>query len=120
MDYEIKGLDRLVKQLENLGKTEEVEKAINKASIFVKDQAKVLCPVDTGDLRKSIDHEVVNNNGEITGYVFCDNTVDYASYVEFGTSKMAAQPFMTPALEENKDIVRDIIKQALMDSINGA
>ncbi len=30
-------------------------------------------------------------------------TADYALYVEFGTSRMAAQPFLRPALDANQD-----------------
>lgn len=37
----------------------------------------------------------------------------YARFVEFGTSKMMAQPFMRPALEENFDAVMDGFKDTL-------
>jgi HK97 gp10 family phage protein len=37
------------------------------------------------------------------------NTTDYAEYIEKGTSKMAAQPMLRPALDqEQMELVRDI------------
>ena len=54
-------------------------------------EARAMCPVDTGRLRSSIG--VSAGDGEAVVYA---NT-DYAAYVEFGTSKMAPQPFMVPA-----------------------
>ncbi len=53
--------------------------------------ARSLCPVDTGRLRGSISVSAGSNSAVVSA-----NT-DYAAYVEFGTSKMAAQPFMVPA-----------------------
>lgn len=47
---------------------------------------------DTGTLRKSIYYR---NVGELVYEMFTH--VEYAHYVEFGTSKMRAMPFMFPA-----------------------
>lgn len=54
--------------------------------------AKRIVPVDSGDLRDSI-HPEVSADGM---YVVADE--EYASHVELGTSKMAAQPYLRPAL----------------------
>ena len=35
----------------------------------------------------------------------------YSSFLEFGTSKMAARPFLQPALEENKPRIRRLEQQ---------
>lgn len=51
-----------------------------------------LCPVDTGELISSIDGFTDGENVE----VYAD--ADYAQYVEYGTSKMEAQPYFRPAL----------------------
>lgn len=37
--------------------------------------------------------------------------VDYAAYLEFGTSKMAARPFLEPALKKHQKEISDTIKQ---------
>ncbi len=62
--------------------------------------------VDIGLLRASITHEVTREAGEIIGRV--GTHVEYAPYLEFGTSRMAARPFLRPALINNKAA---IIKQ---------
>jgi HK97 gp10 family phage protein len=54
------------------------------------------CPVDTGRLRASITHEIASDVEGLVGRVGTD--VEYAPYVEFGTGRMAAQPYLRPAL----------------------
>lgn len=51
-----------------------------------------LCPIDTGELISSIDGFTNGDSIE----VYAD--ADYAQYVEYGTSKMEAQPYFRPAL----------------------
>ena len=60
--------------------------------------AKQLAPVDTGRLRNSITHQQYNEDTEIIG-----TNVEYAPYQEFGTSRMAAQPFLRPAAENHSE-----------------
>jgi HK97 gp10 family phage protein len=43
-----------------------------------------------------------------------------ARFLEFGTSRMAARPFMTPAWEAHKEIVRDAIIDKLKDAVEEA
>ena len=50
-------------------------------------------PVDTGFLRGSIIARPRGLQGEVV------STANYSIYQEFGTSKMAAHPFMTPAVD---------------------
>jgi HK97 gp10 family phage protein len=58
--------------------------------------AKRRAPVDTGALRDSIDWTPYNDGlGAEIG-----STVDYAPYQEFGTWKMAPQPFLNPAADK--------------------
>lgn len=56
----------------------------------VADLARAMVPVETGELRDSI---VVTDEGVTAG-------TDHAVYVEFGTYKMPAEPFMRPAADE--------------------
>lgn len=58
-------------------------------------RAKVLCPVDTGNLRNSITGVM---NSDTSGAVY--TVVEYSIYVEYGTYRMSAQPYMTPAAEQ--------------------
>jgi len=95
----------------------------------IKEDAKELCPVDTGSLRKSIRKEKeltslypftytvgIAAGGQVknpkTG-----REVDYAAHVEFGTSRMPPQPFMGPAIEKNKEEVRRILSKKIMEAL---
>jgi HK97 gp10 family phage protein len=58
-------------------------------------EAVPLAPVRTGFLQSSIDI-----HGEGTGYVEVGASAEYAGFVEFGTSRMVARPFLRPVVEE--------------------
>jgi HK97 gp10 family phage protein len=72
------------------------------------ERAKEIVPVRTGHLLESIgpvfgeDVEDVDSDGSPKAFDPVQVVADtpYATFVEFGTSKMAAQPFMAPAAEE--------------------
>lgn len=59
--------------------------------------AKRGCPVDTGRLRASITEELRHDGEGLVEVVGTD--VEYAAYVELGTSRARAQPFLRPAAE---------------------
>lgn len=54
--------------------------------------AKDLVPVDTGYLRSTLRGESFGDG------CVCETKCDYAQYVEYGTIRMAAQPYFEPAL----------------------
>lgn len=84
--------------------------AFREAEDIFLDEATSLVPVDTGLLRSSITAE--------SGYYRLDAyaDTDYAEYVEYGTYKMAAQPYFEPALADAADAARaaalDIYREA--------
>ena len=51
--------------------------------------------IDTTKLISSLQHQIVR--GEYKGYYYTESV--YAPMLEYGTSKMAPRPFMTPAAE---------------------
>lgn len=55
------------------------------------------CPVDTGFLR-STGYIVLRDDDVEIGF-----SADYASYVEFGTRKMDAQPYLRPAIDDSEE-----------------
>lgn len=65
-----------------------------KAALDIEAHAKARAPVDTGLLRNSITAvEVTPDSWLIT------SPVRYSVFVNYGTSKMAARPYMEPAVE---------------------
>lgn len=57
--------------------------------------AQINAPVDTGALRSSIETVIT---GAMSAII--QDGVEYGIFVELGTSRMAAQPFLTPAVEQ--------------------
>jgi len=119
-EVKIVGLHELEARLAEIGRSFDVEteKALKEVTTKIRDKAKELCPVDTGSLKKSIRRTAyAREKGHIHqmgvragGYVTNPRTgrkVDYASYVEYGTSRTPAQPYLRPAVEAHK---RELIK----------
>lgn len=77
--------------------------ALEAVGLQAEGYAKLVCPVDTGRLRNSISHAVEGN----TAYI--GTNVEYAPYVEFGTHKQRAQPYLQPAATEHGDEYKAII-----------
>lgn len=138
MSNSIVGLDSLIKKLDKLGGNAEevVKKSMQKNILLVKNEAKMLCPVKHGDLRKSISKQTIVRKGSIKGIIFTNS--DHAAYVEFGTgirgqysnsntevnvtykqdwSGMEAQPYLYPALKNNKDKVLNEIEKDVKKAI---
>lgn len=82
--------------------------AVMKGAFMIEGDAKQMAPVDTGALRNSIESE----EGQGISAVVHDG-VEYGIWQELGTRKMAAQPFMIPAMEKNADAIRDLIAKAV-------
>ena len=59
-------------------------------------KAATLAPVDTGSLRQTLNDE--SHMSGAAKYTIQDG-VEYGVYQELGTSRMAAQPFLIPAIE---------------------
>lgn len=59
---------------------------------------------DTGTLVKSIRVETTPRG------IFVGSTLNYAGWLEFGTKKMGARPWLNPALESNRATILKIFK----------
>lgn len=134
-DIRIEGLDEVLKRLENIGSVQQAQRALGKACALVESAAKRNAPKDTGELRRSITSKVEG----LTGIIF--TPLEYAPYVEYGTGIFAEsggrtdvpwhyqdaegnwhstvgqdpQPFMRPALYDNKQNIINILKEGLTD-----
>jgi HK97 gp10 family phage protein len=78
----------------------KARKIVNDYGNMVTNEAIKRAPVDTGALMNSISSES-KMTGDMTFTV--QDGVEYGVFQEFGTSRMAAQPFMTPAIETWRD-----------------
>ena len=135
MSAEIKfeGLDEVLYKLGKISSDANIEEALGTCCALVEKSAKQKAPKDTGALRRSITSKVEGNQGIIF------TPLEYAPYVEYGTGLFAEsggrkdvpwnyqddegkwhstsgqkpQPFMRPALEENKALIKQILKEEL-------
>lgn len=94
-------LARYAADLERAADTlrERASIAVRKATLDTMADAKLVAPVDTGNLRNSITTDA--RQGDLVAVV--EATADYAAHVEFGTSRMRPQPFMRPAQDRNTE-----------------
>lgn len=73
-----------------------VSAVVKKTAMDIEADAKNECPIGiTGNLQASIKADV----DEFSATIAPDT--DYAAYVEFGTYKMGAKPYMRPAADKN-------------------
>lgn len=102
----------------------EVEQALSQAvvrtiegiGLFVLGEAMVRCPVKTGNLRSSINVEETPDAidlDERDKVVTIGTPVEYAPFVELGTSKSAKQPFLRPAAENNLGRIKKLAAELL-------
>lgn len=137
---EIEGLDGLEEILERMVDTDKVVAAMKKACALIEGEAKKKAPKGTGELRRSIESKVEVEGKEVVGTIF--TPLEYAPYVEFGTglfaeggngrkdvpwnyqddkgewhstSGMHPQPFMRPALQDNRNKAIEIIKEGILN-----
>ena len=64
---------------------------------------------DTGFLASQISTNVKTQGKQVIGQII--SSAPYSKHLEFGTTKMAARPFMQPSLEKNSRKIKDIFKK---------
>lgn len=108
-------------------------RALEKCGLTAEAYAKMLCPVDTGNLRNSITHQVQPE--KLAAYIGTNS--EYAAYVELGTGKyypggrptpwvyqdakgqfhlthgQRAQPYLKPAVADHISTYKTIIQDEL-------
>lgn len=89
--------DSVKKKLDERRARNAIEKALRQTMLDLQKAAMRNTPVDTGNLRRSHSTEVRFGGNAIEGLL--RNSTNYWQYVNFGTSKMAARPFVTQAME---------------------
>lgn len=133
MAVKIEGIKELAVELEGMADEGTMKQALGKAGAVVERAAKQKAPKDSGALKRSITSEVDG----LTCTVY--TPLEYAPYVEYGTGLYAEsggrkdvpwkyqddegnwhttsgqhpQPFMRPALDENREKVTRILEEGL-------
>ncbi len=116
-------MDVLLAKLENMSKqvaNNITKKALEAAAIPVLEDAKSTSVFAdrTGKLRAGLKIGKIKTKND-TKYIEIgvdksDNSkIFYGKFIEWGTSKKAAHPFLQPALERNKSRIKQIITEEL-------
>ena len=110
----IRGLNRWESWVEDIPQEVELEvkSLVAETAYRVEADAKRLVPIDTGHLRRSIE-TAFSDRGLVASV---GTNVYYAVYVEFGTSKHHAQPFLIPAFVKHKERFERKLRE-IMDGV---
>lgn len=137
MSMRIEGLEAILDKLDSVSDPAALAGAMKKATLLVERSAKQKVPKGTGELGRSITSDVEVGSDEVRGIVY--TPLEYAPYVEFGTGLFAEagdgrkdvpwcyqddkgewhstsgqrpQPFMRPALNENREQIKRLLEDA--------
>jgi len=90
----VKGAQDALKEFESTV-SDQLSDFLETTGQIVVEEMQSTVPVDTGALQDSIGYNVSGDD------LTFEATEDYAGDVEYGTSKMAAQPYFFPAIDRN-------------------
>jgi len=87
--------------------TNVVNGAARAGAVAIQKEARLNVPVDSGNLKKNIAVKKASRRNTERGHtkyhVYIRPKAFYGMFVEFGTSKQVAQPFMRPAFENSAE-----------------
>lgn len=119
----LEGGDELARQLERLGERiagRLLTEAAMVAAEVVREEAKQRAPVRTGNLRDHIDVEIAKtqpHKAEV--HVGPTKEAFYGMFIEAGTSKMPARPYLRPALDaasqQATEAARDTLRKGIKE-----
>ena len=111
-DIVIEGGDEMVRAIRNRFNHDKVARVVKRNTSQAQQKAKRIVPVakkNGGTLKRSITIRV--DTIGLAGYITAG--ADYAPYVEYGTRKMDAQPFMQPAAREQAPIFMNDLRNLI-------
>lgn len=138
MSIRLEGIEELLGKFDKMANAEGLKEALEQATLLVEGEAKKKAPKKDGDLRRSIQSRVEGFEGIVS------TPLEYAPYVEYGTGLFSShpmggrkdvpwvyqdektgqfvatsgqhpQPYMAPALNENREEIIRILKGGLID-----
>ena len=111
---ELEDLDELPDE-QSQALEEEIHNIVESAGDNMVSYAQGIVPVRTGNLMASIFSEVDPDDLSIA----LGATADYASFIEYGTVKMRAQPFLQPAADIGEEEMNARIEEAIVERMEG-
>jgi HK97 gp10 family phage protein len=119
MPKTVKIIKTNVKEILQSLSQDQLGRAVMAGAFVFEGAAKMLTPIDTGNLVNSINTELVSSD-ETSATAEVGTGVEYAPHVEYGTSKMKAQPFFRPAWDEKLETIKATIQRFAKKQIEQA
>lgn len=114
----LKELDRALTELAWSGARRALRKGMRKGANVVRDEIRAKARVRTGNLKRNIrTRERSEEGGDMRFAVEVTRKAFYGRFLEYGTSKMEAKPFMRPAAEEKTEAAVTAMRDALGEAI---
>lgn len=82
-------------------------KVLRQAAVRVRKRQKDLAPEEHGDLKRSISYRIRGTRWRRTAEVGPKLSEKYPMYQEFGTARMAANPYVKPSIEGEAEKIAD-------------
>lgn len=113
MSFDASELHGLAQDFESMGQRAHrgASIAVSKTAADITRDAKIFAPVDTGNLRASIGHDVTESHDGASAEI--GPTAGYGIFQEVGTSTMPPQPFLGPAFDQNINGFETAISQVI-------
>ena len=96
---ELRGVKELQEVLRKKIKLDAVRRIVAQNGAEMQEKAQRNAPVDTGMLKRSVELDISDLGLTVTVAA----TAEYSGYVEHGTRFQEAQPFITPAFNQQKE-----------------
>lgn len=114
----LRELDRALQELAWPAARRALRKGMRKGANVVRDEVRAKAPVDTGNLKRRIrTRERSEEEGNMRFAVEIPRSAFYGRFLEYGTSKMAAKPFLRPAAEGKTEAAVTAMRDALGEAI---
>ena len=113
---ELKKLERNLQNMSAIAKRKFINNGIAKGSHLLRDEVKKRVPIRTGKLRSDI--VAVTNKKNSGVYIKGKGSSSKANWLEYGTSKMPARPFIRTAYDNNEEKVTKIVIDNIMQDVN--
>lgn len=116
---DIKGAGELIGKLNKMNQMAavRVEEQVTKSGGKIRKSGKARVPVDSGALKKAI--RMKRSKDRLSATIGPQGKGAWkAHFIEWGTVDQPAQPYMTPAYEENKNDYIEGMKKALNKAVD--
>ena len=122
--FDLKGLGEWLEQLAQAGENvdQAAQETIAEAAVAVQEKMLNLVPIDTGNLYNHIQIDGPYQEGNFSwvdvgvihniGFTDADTAI-YGNVMEYGSARIAARPYIRPALKSSRGVVRDALKTVM-------